>query len=111
MKRFPSVKSNKDFQEIYKQGKSYANRKLVMYVLKKEGRNRLGISVSRKIGNSVVRHRYTRILREIFRLNRDKILQGYDIILVVRSGIANSDYFEIQKAYLHLCKLHKIMVE
>lgn len=110
MKRFPSMKSNTDFQKVYQEGKSYANKKLVMYILKSKTHNRLGISVSKKIGNSVVRHRYTRILREIFRLNDDKIMQGYDIILVVRQGILGSRYTEIQSAYIHLCKLHRIVV-
>lgn len=109
MKRFPSIKSNIDFQTVYTQGISYANKVLVMYLIKKEeDGNRLGISVSKKIGNSVVRHRYTRILREIFRLNHDKILQGYDIILVVRNGIKECGYDAIEQAYLHLCKRHKI---
>lgn len=109
MKRFPSIKSNIDFQTVYTQGISYANKVLVMYLIKKEeDGNRLGISVSKKIGNSVVRHRYTRILREIFRLNHDKILQGYDIILVVRNGIKECGYDGIEQAYLHLCKRHKI---
>lgn len=109
MKRFPSIKSNIDFQTVYTQGISYANKVLVMYLIKKEeDGNRLGISVSKKIGNSVVRHRYTRILREIFRLNHDKILQGYDIILVVRNGIKECGYDAIEQAYFHLCKRHKI---
>ena len=70
MKRFPSVKKNSEFQVIYRNGTSYANRLLVMYVMKTgEEENRIGISVSKKVGNSVVRHHITRLLREIFRLN------------------------------------------
>ena len=73
MRRFPSVKKNSDFQIVYKNGRSYANRLLVMYVYQ-TGREetRIGISVSKKVGNSVVRHRVTRLLRECFRLNREQ---------------------------------------
>ena len=58
MKYSESLKKNKDFQYIYRKGKSYANKYLVMYVLENgTGQNRLGISVSKKVGNSIVRHR------------------------------------------------------
>ena len=71
MKNFPSLRSNTDFQKVYKNGKSYANKALVMYVYKNElTYNRIGISVSKKNGNSVVRHTFVRKLREIFRLNK-----------------------------------------
>ena len=69
MKRFPSIKKNRDFQRIYRNGRSYANRLLVMVVEKTEDEKvHIGISVSKKVGNSVVRHHLTRSIREIFRL-------------------------------------------
>ena len=83
MKRFPSLKNNREFQYVYKNGSSFGNRLLVMYVVKSgDERNRIGISVSKKVGNSVVRHHITRMLREIFRLNNDKIETGLNIIIV-----------------------------
>ena len=67
MKRFPSIKKNSDFQKVYKTGKSYANRLLVMYVEKTgEPETRIGISVSKKVGNSVVRHHICRLVRDFF---------------------------------------------
>ena len=55
-----SLKKNRDFQNVYKSGKSYANKRLVMYVLKNNSeKNRIGISVSKKVGNSVIRHSIT----------------------------------------------------
>ena len=85
MKRFPSIKKNSDFQNIYRNGKSYANRLLVMYVMRNgEESNQLGISVSKKVGNSVVRHHIARLMREIFRLNNEKIETGLNIIVVAR---------------------------
>ena len=69
MKNSESLKKSRDFQVVYKQGTSIANKYLVMYV--KEnclGKNRIGISVSKKVGNSVVRHRLTRLVREVLHI-------------------------------------------
>ena len=103
---------NKDFQIIYKKGKSYANKYLIMYVLNnKKEENRLGISVSKKVGNSVVRHRITRLVRESYRLQKDKFQTGYDIIVIARSNAKDKSYSEIESALLHLAKLHNILEE
>ncbi len=112
MKRFSSIKKNRDFQKIYDTGKSYANRQLVMYVSENLSEDtRIGISVSKKVGNSVVRHHMTRLIREIFRLNRENIRQGLDIIVVVRVAAKTSDYKQLEGAFLHLCGLHNIKLE
>ena len=68
MKRFNSIKKNSEFQKVYKTGKSYANKLLVMYVKRvDDGKEpRIGISVSKKVGNSVVRHHVTRLVRESY---------------------------------------------
>ena len=82
MKYSESLKKNRDFQLVYKKGTSFANRYLVMYVLKNQlDKNRIGISVSKKVGNSVVRHHLTRLLRESYRLNEEKFKCGYDIVV------------------------------
>ena len=66
MKYSESLKKNRDFQNVYRRGRSYANRYLIMYVLPNDTeRNRFGISVSKKVGNSVIRHHLTRQLREL----------------------------------------------
>ena len=112
MKRFPSVKKNSEFQVTYRNGTSYANRLLVMYIMENgEDENRIGISVSKKVGNSVVRHHITRLLREIFRLNNNRIKTGLNIILVARVAAGQSDYKHLEGAYLHLCGLHHILKE
>ena len=101
---------NKDFQTVYKKGKSYANKYLVMYVLKNdEEENHLGISVSKKVGNSVVRHRITRIIRESYRLNKSNFQIGYDIVVIARTNAKEKSYNEIESALIHLGKLHKII--
>ena len=112
MKRFPSIKKNSDFQAIYRTAKSYANRQLVMYVKKTGGQqSRIGISVSKKVGNSVVRHHLARLVRESFRLNRDTLEEGLDIVVVARAAAKDSDYKTIERAFMHLCGLHNIIRE
>ena len=110
MKYSESLKKNRDFQNVYKKGKSYANRYLVMYVLKNEtDRNRLGISVSKKVGNSVIRHHVTRLIRESYRLHEDMFNSGLDIVLIARSTAKDISYREVESALLHLGSLHKIV--
>ena len=105
-----SLKSNYDFQRVYKNGKSYANKYLVMYVLENsKGNNRLGISVSKKVGNSVVRHRVTRLIRESYRLHENIFNSGLDIVVVARKSAAFVGYAEIESALLHLSKLHHMI--
>ena len=112
MKRFPSIKKNSEFQHIYRSGASYANRLLVMYIERNgEDGNRIGISVSKKVGNSIVRHHITRLLREIFRLNNERIETGLNIVLVARGAAKESDYRHLEGAYMHLCGLHHILKE
>lgn len=112
MKRFPSIKKNSEFQRVYKNGKSYANRLLVMYVYPAEKLGlRIGISASKKVGNSVVRHRVTRLVRESFRLHKDEINSDLDIIVAVRAAAKEADFKKIESAYLHLCGLHNIKKE
>lgn len=105
-----SLKKNQDFQSVYRTGRSYANKLLVMYVLENNmERNRLGISVSKKVGNSVVRHHVTRLVRESYRLQENIFNSGLDIVVIARANAASASYAEIESALLHLGKLHKII--
>ena len=110
MKFSESLKKNSDFQKVYRQGKSYANRYLVMYVLENhtEG-NRLGISVSKKVGNSVIRHHLTRLIRESYRLHEDMFNNGLDIVVIARSTARDISYHETESALLHLGGLHIVI--
>ncbi|MBB2184739.1 ribonuclease P protein component [Lachnospiraceae bacterium MD1] len=109
MNNTESLKKNEEFVEVYRNGKSLANKYLVMYVKKNNmEKNRIGISVSKKVGNSVVRHRITRLIRESYRLSEDSFELGFDIIVVARVGAKEKSYSEIESALLHLMKLHKI---
>ncbi len=112
MKYSESLKKNKDFQNVYKKGNSCANKYLVMYIKENElEKNRLGISVSKKVGNSIVRHRLTRLIRESYRLQEDRFRCGLDIVVIARTSAKERNYHEIESALLHLGHLHKIIDE
>ena len=105
-----SLKKNSEFQNVYANGKSYANKYLVMYVLKNDlNRNRIGISVSKKVGNSVIRHHITRLIRESYRLQEDVFNSSLDIVVIARSNAREVGYKEIESALLHLGGLHGII--
>lgn len=109
MKFSESLKKNTDFQNVYRNGRSFANRLLVMYVLENHtDQNRIGISVSKKVGNSVIRHHITRLIRESYRLHEDMFNSGLDIVVIARVSAKNSTYWDIESALLHLGGLHKI---
>lgn len=105
-----SLKNTYQFQNIYNNGKYYVNKYLIMYVLENNlSVNRVGISVSKKVGNSVVRHRLTRLVRESYRLHEEIFNSGLDIVVVVRKDAALMTYAKIESAFLHLGKLHHII--
>lgn len=112
MEKSESLKKNSDFKKVYKKGKSYANSLFVMYLLENDlNINRLGISVSKKVGNSVVRHKLTRLIKESYRLHENIFNSSLDIVIVVRMNAKEASYKEVESAILHLGKLHKIICE
>ena len=109
MSKMITLKNSREFGSVYSTKNSVANKYLVMY-LRSNGLdyNRLGISVSKKVGNSVVRHRVTRLIREAYRLNKDCICSGYDIVFVARVTAKDKKCQDIESALMHLCGLKKI---
>ena len=104
-----SLKKNREFKKVYDNGKSYATRNLVIYCLnyKKGKRNRYGLSVSKKIGNAVVRNKLKRRLREIIRkFEKEKEFKGYDIIFIARKPVIQLDYQSLKR---NVKKLYKKM--
>lgn len=104
MTRTMTVKENYEFRRIYAKGRSGVSPYLVVYVRpNRRGRNRLGVTVSKKLGHAVVRNRVRRRLREIFRLNQGGLAQGYDMILVARTRAVGAEYRELERAFLSVC--------
>lgn len=106
------LKKNNEFRTIYRRGKSLANDLLVLYIFKnrknkdKEGNsyNKIGISVSKKVGNSVVRSRTKRLITENYRLKEDNLIKGYDFVFVARTKIKDKSYQNIEKAMHNIFK-------
>lgn len=104
-----SLKTNENFKNCYQKGRSFVNRYLVLYVCGNgTERNRIGISVSKKVGNSVVRHRITRLIREVYRLHEDIFSSGLDMAVVARVAARGADYHEIESAFLDLTEKAKL---
>lgn len=105
-----SMKKTGDFHNCYENGKSYANRFIVIYVWKNgSSENRIGISCSKKVGNSVVRHRFARLVREAYRLHEDMFNSGLDIVVVARACAREAGYHDIEDSLISLAGKARIM--
>ena len=104
MKFSSSLKLNHIFQRLY-HSSGQANSYLVLYARKnRTNTNRVGITVSKKLGHAVVRNRVRRRLREIYRLNEDKFQPGWDIVVVARTKAIHTDFERLTQAYLFLAE-------
>lgn len=105
-----SLKKNEDFREVYKKRKSKADKRFVVYKLNNNTEyNRLGISVSKKVGNSVVRHRIKRLVKEVYRTNESLMEKGLDIIVVARKDSYNATFNEVSKSLMYLLSIQDIV--
>ncbi len=105
MKKNISIKSNRDFQRMYRRGKSAVAGTMVLYCQKNRfGQSRLGITTGTKLGHAVVRNKARRRIREIYRLHREELQPGYDLVVVARVRAAHSDYRHMEKDFLYLAK-------
>lgn len=103
MSKIVTIKKNHEFRRLYAKGASAVSPWLVIYCRKNTlGFNRLGITVSTKLGCAVVRNRIRRRLREIYRLGAEKLSCGYDIVVVARARAVNAPYKELETAFFRL---------
>lgn len=105
MKSTVSLKENHLFRRLYQKGKTAADSRLALYV-RPNGRkgNRLGFTVSTKLGHAVVRNRTRRRLREIYRLHEHELVLGRDVVVVARMRAADSTYQQLEKSFLFLAE-------
>lgn len=105
------IRKNIEFRAVYRKGKSFSNSLLVLYIYKNhKDLNRLGISVSKKVGKSVVRSRVKRLISESYRLNKDCLKIGYDFVFIARTASNDKSYFEIEKALKNLFKRAGLLI-
>ncbi|GAA0178228.1 ribonuclease P protein component [Clostridium sediminicola] len=107
MKKEEKIRKNRDFIRVYKRGKSFSNYVLVLYIYKNKQNvdlNRIGISVSKKVGNSVVRSRVKRLISEAYRINKDCLIEGYDLVFIARNSSKEKSFKEIESSVLKLLK-------
>ena len=105
MKPAVTLKQNYEFRRLYQKGASSAGSSMVLYCRKnKLGHNRLGLTASVKLGHAVVRNRARRRLREVYRLNSNRLSAGWDIILGARSRTVTASWKELNDTFLRLCR-------
>lgn len=103
MKHTVSIKENHVFRRLYAKGKSAVSPYLAIYVRRNGGKgNRLGITVSTKLGCAVVRNRVRRRIREIYRLHEDELRPGWDMVIVARIKAAHGRFSALERSYLSL---------
>ena len=110
--KIEKLRKNSEFRAVYRRGRSFSNSILVLYVFKNyknKDINRLGISVSKKVGCSVVRNRVKRLIRESYRLNKHEFKTGYDFIFIARTTINGSSYLEVEKCLIGLLNKFKLV--
>ncbi|WP_313892700.1 ribonuclease P protein component [Psychrobacillus sp.] len=110
MNKRQRVKKDAEFQAIFKRGKSFANRQFVVYCLEKDQDDyRVGLSVSKKVGNAVVRNRIKRYIRQTFLEINDQVFKNMDYIIIARNPAAKLDFHETKKSLEHVLKVAKVI--
>lgn len=112
MKKNFRVKREKDFKAIFKDGTGFANRKFVVYQLENQQNHfRVGLSVSKKLGNAVTRNQIKRRIRHILQSVKGSLVEHVDFVVIARKGVETLEYAEMEKNLLHVLKLSKIYQE
>ena len=103
MKKKNRVKKNEEFQAVFQNGKSNAHRQFFIYQLEKPDPAyfRIGLSVSKKLGNAVMRNRTKRMIRQTFTEIKDEIDSGKDFVIIARKPCSDMDYEQLKKSLIH----------
>jgi len=104
------LKKNNEFKKVY-EGKYYVEKYVVMYIIKNNYvLNRVGFSVSRKIGKSVVRNRVKRLMKEAYRKHASNLKQGYDMVFTARAGSGSTDFSQIERDIVSILKRSRLLI-
>lgn len=111
MHRSHRLRKNEHFQAVFQRGTSAANKQFVLYSARQEGQAafRAGISVSKKIGNAVIRNRVKRLIREAVARLEDVIPKGVDLVIIARPGVESMSLETIEQSLLHVMKRAKVI--
>lgn len=111
MKKTFRIKKNAEFQEVFKKGKSVANRQFVVYCLRRSNQDnyRVGLSVSKKIGNAVKRNQIKRYLRQTFLEISSQLHKDVELIVIARKPAATMNFAEIKSSMIHVLKIAKVL--
>ena len=109
LRNIETLKSRQEFSRVYNARRSLADYNLILF--QAEGTGKVGFVCSRKIGNSVVRHRFVRLAREAYRLHKDEIRKDRDIIIMARENAKGQGFTAIEASFIGLLKRHSIYVE
>ncbi|WP_124057761.1 ribonuclease P protein component [Vaginisenegalia massiliensis] len=111
MKKIYRVKKEKEFQKVFSEGTSVANRQLVLYTFPKENQEhfRVGISVGKRIGNAVKRNQVKRYIRQALHELEDQIQPEWDFLVIARPDISQRDFFQVKKSLIHVMKLTHLL--
>ena len=107
MKNLNTFKKQEEFQTVFQLRDSAADKNMVIY--RAPGSGRIGIICSKKVGNSVVRHRFQRTVREAYRLHRSDLKDDVDIVIIARESAKGQGFFEIEHSFLNLAKKLSIL--
>ena len=112
MKFTSTLKMNYEFHRLYRKGKSAATPYLALYARQtKRPGNRVGFTVSTKLGKAVKRNRVRRRLREIYRLHETELARGVDLVVVARGRAVTAAYRQLEGAFLHACRKLELLTE
>ena len=112
MKFTDTLKKNYEFHRLYSKGKSAVTPFLVVYARKSRRReNRIGFTVSNKLGKAVVRNRVRRRLREIYRLHETDVSPGTELVVVARARAVTATWRQLEAAFLSACRKLELLRE
>lgn len=99
-----------EFKKVYSVGKNYWNRNFILYVRKNNlDETRVGFTITKKHGNSVVRNKMRRRMKEAYRLNFYNVKNGYDLVFIPKRNTVNISYKELEGSMIHILKIAKVL--